>query len=63
MKQGTSELIFLGIFFLGLQIWWISTTIKNGRTGEVEKWNKKTSLSLESKIEKTKQDLEKIFRS
>jgi len=41
MKQGTIELIFFALIFLGLQFWWIRMTIKNVRTGEVDKWGKK----------------------
>ena len=63
MRQGTLELIFFALFFLSLQFWWISMTIKNGRTGEVDKWGQKTSLKQVNQLEKTKQDLEKLFRS
>ena len=63
MKQGTTELIFLAIFFIVLQFWWIRMTIKNGRTGEVDKWGQKTPEKKEIKIEKVKEDLEKIYRS
>ena len=63
MKQGTTELIFLAIFFIVLQFWWIRMTIKNGRTGEVDKWGQKTPEKKEIKKEKVKEDLEKIYRS
>ena len=63
MKQGTTELIFLAIFFIILQFWWIRMTIKNGRTGEVDKWGRKTPEKTEIKIKKAKEDLEKIYRS
>ena len=43
MKQGTLELIFFALIFLSLQLWWIRMTIKNGRTGEVDKWGQKTN--------------------
>ena len=56
MKQGTIELILFGLIFLSLQFWWIRMTIKNGRTGEVDKWGQKTSS-------KKLNDLEKLFRS
>ena len=63
MKQGTFELIFIALFFLGLQIWWIGMTIRNGRNGEVDKWGQKGLQSKGNEIEKAKQDLEKLFRS
>jgi len=63
MKQGTIELIFFALIFLGLQFWWIRMTIKNGRTGEVDKWGQKTTLKKLNELEKAKQDLEKLIRS
>ena len=63
MKQGTIELIFFGLIFLTLQFWWIRMTIKNGRTGEVDKWGQKTNQKKLNELEKVKQDLEKLFRS
>jgi len=38
-------------------------TIKNGRTGEVDKWGQKTNKKKLNELEKAKQDLEKLFRS
>ena len=63
MKQGTIELILFGLILLSLQFWWIRMTIKNGRTGEVDKWGQKTSSKKLNELEKAKQDLEKLFRS
>ena len=63
MKQGTLELIFFALIFLSLQFWWIRLTIKNGRTGEVDKWGQKTFSKQENELEKAKQNLEKLFRS
>ena len=63
MKQGTIELIFFALIFLILQFWWIRMTIKNGRTGEVDKWGQKTNKIKPNELEKAKQDLEKLFRS
>ncbi len=63
MKQGTLELIFFALIFLSLQFWWIRMTIKNGRTGEVDKWGQKTNQKELNELEKVKQDLEKLFRS
>jgi len=63
MKQGTIELIFFALIFLSLQFWWIRMTIKNGRTGEVDKWGQKTNKKHLNELEKAKQDLEKLFRS
>ena len=63
MRQGTVELILLAIAFLVLQFWWIRMTIKDGRTGEVDKWGQKTIQRKDNELEKTKKNLEKIFRS
>ena len=63
MKQGTIELIFFALIFLSLQFWWIMMTIKNGRTGEVDKWGQKTNSQKLNELEKAKQDLEKIYHS
>ena len=63
MKQGTIEIILLALIFMSLQFWWIRMTIKNGRTGEVDKWGQKTSSRQKNEIEKAKQELEKLFRS
>ena len=63
MKQGTIELIFFALIFLSLQFWWIMMTIKNGRTDDVDTWGQKTSSKQENKIERARQDLEKLFRS
>ena len=63
MKQGTIELIFFALIFLSLQFWWIRMTIKNGRTGEVDKWGQKINQKKLNELEKVKQDLEKLFRS
>ena len=63
MKQGTTELILFGLIFLSLQFCWIRMTIKNGRTGEVEKWGQKTSIKKVNELEEVKQKLEKLFRS
>ena len=63
MKQGTIELILFAIVFIILQFWWIRMTIKNGRTGEVDKWGQKASTNQVNDLEKVKKDLEKLFRS
>ena len=63
MKYGTIEIILLALIFLSLQFWWIRMTIKNGRTGEVDKWGQKTTQNKLNELEKAKQDLEKLFRS
>tara|TARA_Y100001968_G_C18969840_1_gene531765 strand:- start:308 stop:499 length:192 start_codon:yes stop_codon:yes gene_type:complete len=63
MKQGIIELTLFVLIFFCLQFWWIRMTIKNGRTGEVDKWGQKTIPKKLSEFEKAKQDLEKLFRS
>ncbi len=63
IKQGTIEIFFLALVFISLQFWWISMTIKNGRTGEVDKWGKRSPSKQITELEKAKEDLEKLFRS
>ena len=63
MEQGTIELILFAIVFISLQFWWIRMTIKNGRTGEVDKWGQKASTNQVNDLEKVKKDLDKLFRS
>lgn len=63
MRQGTIELILLAVAFFTIQFWWIRMTIKDGRTGEVDKWGQKTIQGKDNELEKRKKVLEKIFRS
>ncbi len=63
MRQGTIEIMLLALAFMSLQFWWIRITLKNGRTGEVDKWGQKTNPDKQSELEKTKKELEKIFRA
>ena len=63
MNPGTIEIILFALIFLSLQFWWIRMTIRNGRTGEVDKWGQKTTPIKLNEFEKAKQDLEKLFRS
>ena len=53
INSGYIALVIVGIIFLGLQFWWISMTIRNGRN---------ENLALKgSKIDKIKDQLESIF--
>ena len=63
MRQGTIEIALLIIAFLMLQIWWITKTIKNGRTGEVDKWGKLRKVNSADKLDEMKKELEKLFKS
>ena len=63
MKQGTIEITLFALIFLSLQFWWIWMTIKDGRTGEIDKWGQKTPAKKINELEKAKQNLEKLFRS
>ena len=38
-------------------------TIKNGRTGEVDKWGQKSSSKQLNELDQAKEELEKLFRS
>ena len=49
MKEGTLELMLLGIVFLTLQVWWISLTIKNGKQNQNEIDIMKESLAAKKK--------------
>ena len=53
LQGGDVALAFVGAVFLGLQVWWISMTIRNGR---VEK-----DLIRPHHTDEVKQKLEKIF--
>ncbi len=50
---GFFALLIVGIVFLGLQVWWISMTIRNGRNERV--------LVSQNQTEDIKKRLEKIF--
>ena len=63
MKPGSIDLILLTMIFISIQFWWIRITIKNGRTGEVNKWGQKISQSKRNDLDKTRQYLEKLFKS
>ncbi len=50
---GYFMLIFVGIVFFGLQIWWLSMTIRNGK---IER-----SVTNKNKTDYIKKKLERIF--
>ncbi len=51
MNGGYVALVVVGLIFLGLQAWWISMTIRNGRNERV----------LINQTDEIKKRLEKIF--
>ena len=53
MNGGYVALAVVGVVFLGLQVWWISMTIRNGRNERV--------LINQNQTEEIKKRLEKIF--
>ncbi len=53
VNVGFIVLIFVGVVFLSLQVWWISMTIRNGR--------KESSVKPSSSIDEIKYRLEKTF--
>ena len=53
MNGGYVALAVVGSVFLGLQVWWISMTIRNGRNERV--------LINQSQTDEIKKRLEKIF--
>ncbi len=56
MKQGVLELVFLGISFLLLQVWWLSMTIKNGKRTQSEIDTKQYRLAAKKRL------LENLFK-
>ena len=50
---GYVELAVFGLVFLGLQVWWISMTIRNGRNERV--------VINQNQTDEIKKRLEKIF--
>ena len=53
VNGGYVALAFVGTCFLGLQFWWISMTIRNGKNERV--------LASQNQSEEIKNRLEKIF--
>ena len=53
INGGYVALVVVGIIFLGLQLWWISLTIKNERNEKV--------LLNQNQTDEIKRRLEKIF--
>ena len=53
MNGGYVALAVVGIVFFGLQVWWISMTIRNGRNERV--------LTNQNQTDEIKKRLEKIF--
>ncbi len=53
INGGYVALVLVGLMFLGLQIWWISMTIRNGRNERV--------LINQNQTEEIRKSLEKIF--
>ena len=55
LNSGYIALAFVLLIFLGLQVWWISMTIRNEKNSP--------PFSYDKQIDEIKQSLEKIFRS
>ena len=53
MNSGYVALSFVGLIFIGLQVWWISMIIRNGRNENV--------LINQDQTDEIKKRLEKIF--
>ena len=53
INGGYVALVVVGLLFLGLQVWWISMTIRNGR-------NERVQIN-ENQTDEIKKRLEKIF--
>ena len=54
INAGYIALIVVGVLFLGLQVWWIGMTIRDGRNEIV--------IVNQDQAEKIKKRLEKIFK-
>ena len=63
VRVGTFEIILLVLAFVGLQIWWISMTIKKGDRSEIDKWGRKIKPTKEDELMKVKKKLEEIFKN
>tara|TARA_B100000700_G_C15044126_1_gene856963 strand:+ start:3289 stop:3489 length:201 start_codon:yes stop_codon:yes gene_type:complete len=62
IKPGTIPFATLAFFFAGLQIWWITLTIKNGRSPEKIISNLKGEKSQENDLLKNQRErLEKLL--
>ena len=62
IRQGIFPLATLAVIFVGLQVWWISTTIKNGRESENTLQTKKEANGSKKDPLKDKKDkLEKLL--
>ncbi len=53
MNSGYVALIFVGVVFFILQVWWLSMTIRNGKD--------ERGLTKQNQTEEIKKRLEKIF--
>ena len=53
INSGYVALLFVGVVFLGLQVWWLSMTIRNNRNERV--------LINQNQTDQIKKRLEKIF--
>ena len=51
MRQGTMELVSVGIAFLALQIWWISMTLRNGDDKKLINSNKDRLAEQKARLE------------
>ncbi len=51
LNSGYVALVFIGVVFFGLQFWWLSMSIKNGRNENI----------LKNQNDEIKRRLEKIF--
>ncbi len=52
INPGYVALVVVGLVFLGLQVWWISMTIRNGRN-ERDLMNQNQTDEIKKRLEKT----------
>ena len=61
--QGTVPLATLAVIFAGLQVWWIGTTIRNGRLAENAVANRRIAKRLQKDPLKDQKDkLENLLK-
>tara|TARA_Y100001968_G_C19255001_1_gene666335 strand:- start:392 stop:592 length:201 start_codon:yes stop_codon:yes gene_type:complete len=63
IRPGAVPLASLAIVFTVLQIWWIGTTIRNGRAAEEAVSNRRSAKLLQKKsLKEKKQELENLLK-
>ena len=63
VRPGTVPLATLAVVFAGLQLWWIGTTIRNGRAAEKAVANQRAEKALQKdSLKDQKEKLENLLK-